>query len=152
MCDVSHLCFTELAFEKVPYDLWLVIQRKLSAIARQDTKFYPVKQNTDIVIFERYSLGYQSIILSFCFPFFCSEPTATSTEHKSSVVVSETTEPATATQPQSTMANITSSEAPTTQPQGTTAEIPTTEGPYMECGVVIVGGGKIAYYCYHCKI
>lgn len=86
------------------------------------------------------SPGYQSIIFSFCFPFSVAGSDASAQEQstpslKGSEDVSSTTEPAT-----------------TTQPQSTTAEIPTTKGPDMECGVVIVGGGKIAYCCYHCKI
>ena len=106
------------------------------------------------------SPGYQSIILSFCFPFSVAvsdasaeaQPTASPTEHKSSEGVSEPTEQAITTQPQNTTAQIRSTEAIPTQSQSTTAKVPSTEGPDVECGVVIVGGGKIAHHCYRCKV
>lgn len=53
MYSTAFLCFTELAFDKLPDDLLLVIERRLTAIALQVTKFYRVKKNTHLVIFER---------------------------------------------------------------------------------------------------
>lgn len=63
-----------------------------------------------------------------------AQSTTSATEHESSKGVSKPTEPATMTQPPST-----------------TTKIPT-EPPDVECGLVIVGGGKITYCCYSCTI
>lgn len=84
--------------------------------------------------------GYQSVIFSFCFPF--------------SVAGSADRAPAKSrASPQST-ASPTEFVSSTTEPatQSTTTKIPSTEGPDMECDVVVVGGGKIAYCCYRSKL
>lgn len=91
--------------------------------------------------------------MRFCFRFSVSvsdasdqgQTKASPSGHNSNEGVSKTTEPATTEKTPST-------EATTTKIPSTEATTQSPTSPDLECGVVVVGGGKIAYYCLRVKM